>query len=133
MDASYDTNLYPLSSYLSYSQLSPTHKAYILAVLSQIEPIFFHEDVKFFEWGDAKKVEITTLETNNTCVLTKTDFGCKWVYKCNFRADGTLEKYKARLVVKGYTQQGVDYFDTFSPVAKLITMRCLLALAAVNQ
>ncbi|KAL0323460.1 UNVERIFIED_CONTAM: Copia protein [Sesamum angustifolium] len=54
----------------------------------------------------------------------------RWVFTLKFRADGTLERYKARLVAKGFTQTyGVDYFETFSPVARLNSIHVLFSLA----
>ena len=59
----------------------------------------------------------------------KTIVGCKWVFTVKF--DGSLERCKAQLVTKGFTQTyDIDYFETFAPVAKLKSIRVLLSLAA---
>ena len=57
--------------------------------------------------------------------------GCKWVFTVKYRADGMLDRYKATLVAKGYKQTyGVDYQETFAPVAKMNTIHILLSLVA---
>lgn len=82
------------------------------------------------------KEEVKALEDNNTWTLEhlplgKRPIGCMWVYKVKFNSDGTVYKYKARLVDKGYNQQyGIDYVDTFDPIAKMVTVRVVLALGA---
>ena len=83
-------------------------------------------------------VEIAALEFNKTWTLIplpphKKAVGCKWVYKFKYRSDGNVERYKACLVVKGFTQQeGLDFIETFSPVVKMTIVKTLLTVSPVR-
>ena len=57
--------------------------------------------------------------------------GSRWIYKIKYAADGSLEKYKARFVAKGYAQkEGIDYEETFAPIARYTSIRTVISLAA---
>uniref|UniRef100_A0A803PK78 Reverse transcriptase Ty1/copia-type domain-containing protein n=1 Tax=Cannabis sativa TaxID=3483 RepID=A0A803PK78_CANSA len=64
----------------------------------------------------------------------KRAIGCRWVYKIKYNSDGSVERCKARLVAQGFSQQeGLDFFDTFSPVAKMVTFKLILAISAIQN
>ena len=88
------------------------------------------------KWLEAMKSEMESMEINNVWTLVDLPegvkpIGCKWIFKRKRGTNGKVETYKARLVAKGYRQRyGIDYDETFSPVAMLKSIQIILALAA---
>jgi Reverse transcriptase (RNA-dependent DNA polymerase) len=82
--------------------------------------------------------QLDALVLNNTWSLVSISeatnvIGCKWVYKTKRKVDGLVELHKVRLVAKCYTQEGLDYTDTFNFVIKPTTIRIMLSLAATQN
>ncbi|XP_075515981.1 uncharacterized protein LOC142550819 [Primulina tabacum] len=119
----------------------------ILNFLLNIKPLFplflpfvtFDEAITDPRWKEAMDHELAALDSNHTWVavdlpLRKRPIRNKWVYKVKYRANGSVDPFKARLVAKGYTQlAGIDYHDNFCPMAKIVTVRCLLSIAAASR
>lgn len=122
------TSPHSINKVISYANCTAEYHQYAMNILNIKEPTTFKQASKDSKWLDAMQLEIDALEINNTWIITqipenKTIVDCKWVYKVKFNADGSVERYKARLVARGYTQiEGLDYHETFAPVAKMTTV-----------
>jgi hypothetical protein len=98
---------------------------------STIEEAYSSPDADF--WKEAIRSEMDSIMSNATWKVIERPYGykpigSKWVFKKKLRPNGTIERYKARLVIKGYSQkEGEDFFDTYSPMARLTTIRVLLS------
>jgi hypothetical protein len=88
-------------------------------VMNVVEPVNYEQAKEHEEWRNAMNEEYDSLMKNQTWELVelpenKVPIGSKWLYKSKFKADGSIDKYKERLVAKGYSQkEGIDYDDTF--------------------
>lgn len=115
---------------------------YVCVMTTEEEPQSYAEAIKRPEsaaWQKAMEREMASLKENHTFKLVEPPAGakiipCKWVFRLKLNPDGSIAKYKARVVAKGYDQRkGIDYSQTFSPVAKLQTIRLLLGVAATEK
>ncbi|GJY28535.1 zinc finger, CCHC-type containing protein [Tanacetum coccineum] len=95
------------------------------------------QDVAF--WKEAINDEMDFIMGNNTWVLADLPpgckpLGCKWIFKRKLVVDETIEKFKARLVIQGFKQKsGINYFDTYASVARISTIRLLIAMASIHN
>jgi hypothetical protein len=116
--------------------LSPSFKAFSLSVSSIVVPKSYREALSHPGWRKAMEEEMHALDLNHTWDLVHKPagipiVGCRWVFTVKQNLDGTVNRLKPRLVAKGFTQTyGLDYTETFSPVAKLNSIRIIISLAA---
>ena len=117
-----------LLDYHCYTALATLHEPQIYCKAS-IDPL----------WQITMKEELDALTKNHTWDLVtlplgQSVVGCKWIYKIKTRSDGSIEHYKVRLVAKGFTQEyEIDYEETFAPVARILSVCALLAIAAASK
>nr|XP_009771264.1 PREDICTED: uncharacterized protein LOC104221828 [Nicotiana sylvestris] len=132
-------NQTPSYTFLSYHRLSPSYHAFITSLSTVKVPKTVEEAMAHPGWRQAMIEEMTALHDNGTWEIVplpkgKTTVGCRWVFIVKVGPNGEVDRLKARLVAKGYTQvYGIDYGDTFSPVAKMASVRLLISLATMNH
>ncbi|GKA57053.1 ribonuclease H-like domain-containing protein [Tanacetum coccineum] len=130
---------YGVERVVNYANLKPDSFCFVTALNESIEPSCYEEVVLDRNWIDAMYFEIEALNDNQTWVITdlpprRKAIGNKWIYKIKYKSSGDIDRYKARLVVKGCSKkEGVDFDETFSPVVKMSTVRCLIALSVTNN
>ena len=121
---------------MKYEKLSQKYRSFLSLLGDIVIPNRVEAALRDPGWKAAMDKEMMALIRNNTWEILslpkgKKAIGCWWVFTPKFRSDRVLDRLKARLVAKGYTQtEGIDYGETFAPVAKFNTVRVLVAVAA---
>ena len=129
---------HPISSFCSYNHLSSHSCSFIASVDSISLPNKASEALTHPGWRSVIIEEMDALTDNGTWDLVrlpdeKKVIGCRWVFTVKVNSDGSIVRLKARLIAKGYAQTyGVDYFDTFSLVAKLTSIWLFISLVATH-
>jgi len=110
----------------------------MVKVIQKVEPTCFEQAVGNLKWDNAMDEEMAALDANATWELValpedKKTIGCKWMYKVKHNANGSMSRYKVRLVAKGYAQTyGIDYEETYSLIAKMTTVRAIIVMATTK-
>ncbi|XP_014490788.1 uncharacterized protein LOC106753484 [Vigna radiata var. radiata] len=132
-------NPHPIYNFLSYHRLSPSFYSLLSSVSFVVIPKNVKEALDLPGWRQVMIAELQALDHSSTWELVplppgKKVVGCRWVYAVKVGPNGDIDRLKARMVAKGYTQvYGLDYCDTFSPVAKMTTIRLFFAMAAIRH
>ncbi|GJV50332.1 ribonuclease H-like domain-containing protein [Tanacetum coccineum] len=123
---------YGLEKYVGYSKLNSEFFCFVTQLNKTREPKTYSEASKYSHWTNVMNQKIDALLRNGNWDLVylpkgRKAIGSKWIYKIKFRSSGEIDRYKDRLVAQGFGQKkGIDYEKTFSPVVKMVTVRCLL-------
>ncbi|GJV81409.1 ribonuclease H-like domain-containing protein, partial [Tanacetum coccineum] len=129
---------YGLEKYVTYTNLNTSNYCFSTNLNKSSEPTSYFEAVKNPNWIEAMNNEIEALNRNNTwtvCDLPegRKAVGSKWLWKIKCKSTGEIERYKSRVVAKGFSQrEGFDYLKNFSPVVKMSIVRCMLNVAICN-
>ncbi|XP_050156356.1 uncharacterized protein LOC126630314 [Malus sylvestris] len=129
------TPRYPIGQMVYHSKISPSHAAFVTKLSQNSQPRSFEEANQSPVWRCAMLEELKALDENKTWSIVSLPkdqrvVGARWIYKTKFHSNGTIQRHKARLVARGFTQTfGVDYKETFAPVAKMNTVRVFLSVA----
>nr|GEW66585.1 ribonuclease H-like domain-containing protein [Tanacetum cinerariifolium] len=130
---------YGLENFVSYVNLSSQNKCFSTELNKSFKPKNFYEASKDPHWTEAMNNDMDALYRNDTLEITDLPIGrkaiCgKWVYKIKYKSSGDIDIYKARYVAKGFNQkEGIDFDETFSPVVKIVTIRCVINLVVQNN
>ncbi|KAL1216899.1 Retrovirus-related Pol polyprotein from transposon RE1 [Cardamine amara subsp. amara] len=126
---------HPIQAQCSFALLPSDHQAFLGKIEQHYIPKTYEEAKGIKVWMDAIDAEIEAMVRNHTWDVNDLPSGkravtSKWVFTIKYHSNGEIERYKARMVARGFTQTyGEDYTDTFAPVAKLHTVRVILLLA----
>ncbi|KAJ9561598.1 hypothetical protein OSB04_006758 [Centaurea solstitialis] len=128
-------------SYLVEGSQKKVTREFIFTINFEDDPKIFSEAMSSRDahlWKEAINDEMDSILGNGTWELDnlpkgKIPIGSKWIFKKKYHPDGSISAYKARLVAKGYRQrEGIDYFDTYAPVARISSIRTLIAISALK-
>ena len=132
----YGFEKHDLANFMSYSHISPAYRVFIASLQTMSIPSDWRCAKQDLRWKRAMMEKLHALQKNQTWELVplpvgKRAVGCKWVFTMKQTPEGKVDRYKARLVAKCYSQTyGIDYDETFAPVAKMGTVRMLISYAA---
>ena len=128
--------------YLIEGTRNSLNRQIMVSSVMEPNPLTFEEAMKSNDsafWKEVVNDEMNSIMGNKTWKLVdlplgSKPIGCEWIFKKKMKVDGTIDMFKARLVVKGFIQkEGIDYFDTYAPVARISTIRVLIALASIYK